>query len=67
MISAILIRSQKPREVEMAKSGKERVIPPSRKDVREAAKELPKRSGPGGRVMVEKRIAKEQHVKRPKP
>lgn len=50
----------------MAKSGKERVIPPSRKDVREAAKELPKHSGPGGRVMVEKRIAKEQHVKRPK-
>lgn len=63
----VLIRLQKPREVEMTKSGKERVIPPSKKDVRQAAKELPSRSGPGGRVMVEKKIAKQQGVTRPKP
>lgn len=51
----------------MAKGGKERIIPPSRKDVREASKETKEGSGPGGRVLVEKRIAKQQGVKRPKP
>jgi hypothetical protein len=54
-------------EVCMAKSGKEKVIPPSKKDLGEAGKELRKGSGPGGRVLVEKRIAKQQGVKRPKP
>lgn len=51
----------------MAKSGKERIIPPSKKDVREASKELRKGSGPGGRVMSEQRVAKHEGVKRKKP
>lgn len=42
---------------------KERIIPPSRKDVKEAARTLPGGSGTGGRVLSEQKTAKQQHVK----
>jgi hypothetical protein len=50
----------------MAK-GKETIIPPSKKDVGQASKETRQGSGPGGRVLVEKKIANQQGAKRPKP
>jgi hypothetical protein len=51
----------------MAKGGKERIIPPSKKDVRAASKELRGGSGPGGRVMSDRSVAKKQGVTRKKP
>jgi hypothetical protein len=46
---------------------KERIIPPSKKDVSQSAKALPKGSGPAGRVMSDQSVAKRQGVKRGKP
>jgi len=46
---------------------KERIIPPSKKDVRAASKELRGGSGPGGRVMSDQSVAKRQGAKRGKP
>jgi hypothetical protein len=54
------------REATMAKSGKERIIPPSKKTDIQASKELRRGSGPGGRVMSDASVAKKQGVKRPK-
>jgi hypothetical protein len=50
----------------MAKSGKERITPPSKKDLKAASKEMRKGSGPGGRVMADQSVAKKQGVKRKK-
>ena len=44
---------------------KERIIPPSKKDLSAASKELRRGSGPGGRVMADQAVAKKQGVKRP--
>jgi hypothetical protein len=49
----------------MAKSGKERVVPPSKKTASQASGELRKGSGPGGRVLSDASAAKRQGVKRP--
>lgn len=46
---------------------KETIIPPSKKSVRQAAKEAPKGSSPGGRVMVEQKIAKQEGARRKPP
>jgi hypothetical protein len=46
---------------------KERITPPSKKDVKAASKELRGRSGPGGRVMADQSVAKRQGAKRQKP
>lgn len=46
---------------------KEKIIPPSKKDIRAASKELRRGSGPGGRVMADQSVAKRQHVKRQRP
>jgi hypothetical protein len=51
----------------MAKSGKERIIPPSKKTDTQASALLRKGSGPGGRVLSDASVAKKQGVKRPKP
>jgi len=51
----------------MAKGSKERITPPSKKDLSAASKELRKGSGPGGRVMSDQSVAKKQGVKRTKP
>jgi hypothetical protein len=53
--------------VVMAKGSKERITPPSKKDLSAASKELRKGSGPGGRVMSDQSVAKKQGVKRTKP
>jgi hypothetical protein len=50
----------------MAKD-KERITPPSKKDVRQASKDMRKGSGPGGRVMADQSAAKRQGVTRKKP
>ncbi len=55
------------KEAVLAKGGKERIIPPSNKDVRSAAKQMPKGSGPAGRVMADRSAAKRQGVTRKKP
>lgn len=60
-------RSTQTLEMVMAKGGKERIIPPSKKDLSAASKELRRGSGPGGRVMSDQSVAKKQGVKRPKP
>ena len=49
----------------MAKSGKERIIPPSKKMDSQAGKALRKGSGIGGRVLSDAAAAKRQGVKRP--
>jgi hypothetical protein len=49
----------------MAKSGKERIIPPSKKTDSQAGKALRKGSGIGGRVLADAAAAKRQGVKRP--
>ncbi|MHC2677282.1 hypothetical protein ACVI1J_009445 [Bradyrhizobium diazoefficiens] len=49
----------------MAKSGKERIIPPSKKTDSQAGKALRKGSGIGGRVLADAAAAKKQGVKRP--
>lgn len=46
---------------------KERIIPPSKKDLRQASKALRRGSGIGGRVMADQAAAKRQGVKRRKP
>ena len=51
----------------MAKGGKERIVPPSKKDTSAASKELRRGSGPGGRVMADKAVAKKQGITRKKP
>jgi hypothetical protein len=49
----------------MAKSGKERIVPPSKKTDSQAGKALRKGSGIGGRVLADAAAAKRQGVKRP--
>jgi hypothetical protein len=49
----------------MAKSGKERIIPPSKKTDTQASKALRQGSGVGGRVLADASAAKRQGVKRP--
>jgi hypothetical protein len=49
-----------------SRAGKERIIPPSNKDVRQASRDLPRGSGTAGRVMADRAVAKKQGVKRPK-
>lgn len=51
-------------ETHMARSGKERIIPPSKKTDSEAGKALKKGSGIGGRVLSDAAVAKKQGVKR---
>jgi hypothetical protein len=48
-----------------SKSGKEKIIPPSKKDTSEGSKLLRAGNPAGGRVMADKSVAKKQHVKRP--
>jgi hypothetical protein len=50
----------------MAKSGKEKIIPPSKKTDTQASRELRQGSGPGGRVLSDAAAAKRQGVKRHK-
>jgi hypothetical protein len=45
---------------------KERITPPSKKDVRQAAKDMRRGSGPGGRVMADRSVAKRQGATRKK-
>lgn len=48
-------------------TSKEKIIPPSPKNVRQAGKNLGKggpSTGPDGRVLVERKVALKQHVKR---
>jgi hypothetical protein len=49
----------------MAKGGKERIIPPSKKTDTQASKALKGGSGIGGRVLADASVAKGQGVKRP--
>ena len=51
----------------MAKGGKERIIPPSKKDVSSAARQMPKGSGIAGRVMADRSVANKQGATRKKP
>lgn len=46
---------------------KETIIPPSKKSVKQAARETPKGSSPGGRVLAEQKIAKQEGAKRKPP
>jgi hypothetical protein len=62
---ALTLRPSSNLEGTMAK--KERITPPSKKDLRAASKELRRGSGPGGRVMADQSVAKRQGVKRQKP
>jgi len=49
----------------MAKGGKERITPPSKKDLTATSKALRRYgSGPSGRVMADQSVAKRQGVKR---
>lgn len=50
----------------MAKRGKERITPPSKKNDSQAGKELRKGSGTAGRVLSDASVAKKQGVTRPK-
>lgn len=43
---------------------KERIKPPTRRELSDAAKELRKGHSSGGRVLAEKRVAKRQRVRR---
>jgi hypothetical protein len=45
---------------------KERIIPPSKREVRDASKELRKGHSSAGRVMAEQRVAKSQGARRSK-
>ena len=51
----------------MAKGGKERITPPSKKDLRSASRSLRRGNGPGGRVMADQSVAKKQGASRKKP
>lgn len=46
---------------------KERITPPSKKDLKDASKKLKKGSPAAGRVMAEASVAKKQGVKRGTP
>jgi len=48
------------------KGGKERIIPPSKRDTRAGSKALRKGNPAGGRVMADASVAKKQGAKRPK-
>jgi hypothetical protein len=67
-VNGLNLSGQKSSEGEkMAKGGKERIVPPSKKDTSAASKELRRGSGPGGRVMADKAVAKKQGITRKKP
>jgi len=46
-------------------ASKERIIPPSRKDLSQASRLLKKGSGAGGRVLADASVAKREGAKRP--
>jgi hypothetical protein len=47
-------------------SNKEKIVPPSKKDLKDASKEMKKGHGAGGRTMSDASVAKKQGATRPK-